>query len=129
MAIGYTGELGYDLRISDVGLAELDDAPATFLCSTGGSCGAVTDPLVPYVTPDLAFQRKRATIPPARPDLLGSGYRAYAVAVCFCPDYNGCVQFSPDYVQQAPFKSLSVFFSRPDWHPLLLRHQGTSLER
>lgn len=39
--------------------SQLDDSPATFLCSTGGSCGAVTDPLVPYITPDAAFASRR----------------------------------------------------------------------
>eukprot|EP00438_Fugacium_kawagutii_P029702 Skav222842 [mRNA] locus=scaffold1263:94906:103772:- [translate_table: standard] len=40
------------------------------------------------------------TIPPGRPDLVGPSFKAYAVAVCYCPDFQRCDAFSPDFVQQ-----------------------------
>eukprot|EP00913_Durusdinium_trenchii_P015722 g14775.t1 len=51
----------------------------------------------PYITPDAAHSYKRITIPPGRPDLQGPDYQAYAVAACYCPDFQRCDEFSPDF--------------------------------
>ncbi|CAJ1348771.1 unnamed protein product [Effrenium voratum] len=82
------------------GSADLFDFPASFLCNADTSCGAITDPRNPYIAPDATNQYSRMTIPAARPDLVGPEYKAYAVAVCYCPDFQRCDSYSPDYVQQ-----------------------------
>ncbi|CAJ1442715.1 unnamed protein product [Effrenium voratum] len=90
------------------GSADLFDFPASFLCNADTSCGAITDPRNPYIAPDATNQYSRMTIPAARPDLVGPEYKAYAVAVCYCPDFQRCDSYSPDYVQQV---GLLYFFA------------------
>ncbi|CAK9021278.1 Uncharacterized protein SCF082_LOCUS15271 [Durusdinium trenchii] len=82
------------------GSSGFNDYPAVFLCNANGACGAITDARDPYITPDAAHSYKRITIPPGRPDLQGPDYQAYAVAACYCPDFQRCDEFSPDFVQQ-----------------------------
>ena len=68
-------------------------------------------------------------VPPGRPDLQGPTFKAYAVAAgipgspsmiipssreptlaeaCYCPDFQRCDSFSPDYVQQVGNLGLCV---------------------
>jgi len=82
------------------GSAGFNDFPSNFLCNANGVCGAVTDTRDPYVTPDAVLAYKRITIPAGRNDLQGPSFKAYAVAACYCPDFQRCDAFSPDYVQQ-----------------------------
>ncbi|CAE7458820.1 unnamed protein product [Symbiodinium necroappetens] len=48
----------------------------------------------------------RMNVPPGRPDLQGPTFKAYAA--CYCPDFQRCDSFSPDYVQQV---GLLYFFA------------------
>lgn len=82
------------------GSSGFNDFPSSFLCNAGGICGDLADTRDPYVTPDAALAYRRITIPPGRPDLVGPGFKAYAVAACYCPDFQRCDAFSPDFVQQ-----------------------------
>jgi len=89
------------------GSSGLGDFPAAFLCNADGQCGDLAT-RNPYIVPDPVHAYKRMNVPPGRPDLQGPTFKAYAVAACYCPDFQRCDSFSPDYVQQV---GLLYFFA------------------
>lgn len=75
------------------------ELPEDFLCNTGGSCGAGE----PFMSMNITAppSQGRFQLPAARNDLMGGlFFKAYTVAACYCPYFDMCDSYSPDYLQQ-----------------------------